>query len=101
MEVPKDSARSLDLLRMGRVADHENLIKVFRYGRVTDVYYYIDMQLCAFDLEQYISERALSVVDHISAENGVLETSFRLRIKWLAASCLFIITILFTEMSNR
>ena len=34
-------------------SSHENIVAVYRYDRLGD-WYYIDMELCEFNLEQYI-----------------------------------------------
>jgi serine/threonine protein kinase len=36
---------------------HENLVAVYRYGKLTEsLYYYIDMEVCDLNLEEYIYE---------------------------------------------
>jgi len=36
---------------------HKNLVAVYRYGKLPDsLYYYIDMELCELNLEEYIHE---------------------------------------------
>jgi serine/threonine protein kinase len=45
---------------MGKLATgaHENIIKVFGYGELRNsTYHFIDMELCDFDLKEYIDSR--------------------------------------------
>ena len=40
---------------LGQGGGHENLVDIFRHGWFPDLsYYYIDMQLCDFSLDDYI-----------------------------------------------
>ena len=48
-------------------SSHENIVAVYRYDRLGD-WYYIDMELCEFNLEQYIydfdtADRTLPVLN--------------------------------------
>ena len=43
--------------KLCREHSHKNIIAVYRYGKLSDsLYYYIDMEFCALDLEEYIHE---------------------------------------------
>jgi eukaryotic-like serine/threonine-protein kinase len=41
--------------RLCKQSSHDNVVAVYRYGQLGDSYY-IDMELCEFNLEQYIYE---------------------------------------------
>jgi serine/threonine protein kinase len=54
------SGHSNEVRAMGKLATgaHENIIKIFGFGELQNsTYHYIDMELCDFDLKEYIDNR--------------------------------------------
>src|SRR5579862_7136252 len=40
---------------------HENIITIYNYGKLSDsLYYYIDMEFCSLNLEEYIYEPGMN-----------------------------------------
>src|ERR1700689_1828986 len=56
----QNEANAIELLC--RKATHQNIVKVFRHGWLYESpYYYIDMQMCAFNLESFIYEESIYI----------------------------------------
>ena len=53
---------------------HDNIIEIYGYGELKNsTYYYIDMELCAFDLKEYIDSKGSNpsarVTNHIRSKD--------------------------------
>jgi len=60
---------------------HKNLIEVFEFGMLpVGSFYFIDMELCDFNLDEYMKHPATSLVGSISLNNTTLSMQ---RAKWI------------------
>ena len=71
MPQPQEAIVVAGLLRDG--LNNDNLIKVFRHGRIDGRHYGIDMELCDFDMHQYIKQRRLRSHGSMRGKRGPYE----------------------------